>query len=171
MTRTKGEDRRRRGRGGMLRRGLGWLAFLPIASRAPTYVRLLWALVRDERTPPGRKALLAAALGYLVVGRDLIPDEVPLIGRLDDVVVVVLAVDVFLEGIPRDLLHEKLDELGIEREAFDRDVAQVRRLMPGPLRRSLRQLPGFVNVGARAAQASGLGPRLRAWITKEDSIA
>jgi hypothetical protein len=76
-----------------MRRALGLLAFLPLASRAPSYTRLLWALVRDERTPGGRKALLAAALGYLVVGKDLMPDDVPLLGGLDDLVVLVLAVD------------------------------------------------------------------------------
>ena len=38
----------------------------------------------------------------------------PLIGGLDDLVVVVLAIDLFLEGVPADVLHEKLDELGID---------------------------------------------------------
>jgi len=66
------EDRQRRQAGRRdqrigLRRLLGWAAFLPLASRAPVYGRLFWELVRDERTPSGRKALLAAALGYLVV--------------------------------------------------------------------------------------------------------
>ena len=48
---------------------------------------------------------------YLVVGRDLIPDDIPIIGGLDDLVVVVLAVDLFLDGVPAELLEEKLDEL------------------------------------------------------------
>ena len=64
--------------------------------------------------------MLAAAAGYLIVGRDIIPDDVPLLGGLDDLVVVVLAVDLFLDGVPEDLLDEKLDELGIDRAAFDR---------------------------------------------------
>ena len=88
------------------------------------------ALVRDDRTPPARKAVLAAAAGYLILGRDIIPDDVPIIGGLDDLVVVVLAIDLFLEGVPSDVLHEKLDELGIDKAAFEQDVAQVRRLTP-----------------------------------------
>src|SRR3954469_22871737 len=83
-----------------MRRFLKWLAFLPVASRAPDYTRLIWELIRDERTPASRKALLAGALGYLVLGRDIIPDDIPVLGGLDDLVVVVLAVDLFLEGIP-----------------------------------------------------------------------
>jgi uncharacterized membrane protein YkvA (DUF1232 family) len=162
--------KRRRSHGG-LRRSLGLLAFLPLASRAPAYSRLLFALVRDERTPAGRKALLAGALGYLVLGRDLVPDDIPVLGGLDDLVVMVLAVDLFLDGVPTELLHEKLDELGIERAAFDQDIAQMRRLTPGPLRRAARRLPGAVDAAADTLGRTGFGPRLRSWINTEDSIA
>ncbi|HVA86973.1 MAG TPA: DUF1232 domain-containing protein [Candidatus Saccharimonadales bacterium] len=150
-----------------LRRALGMLAFLPAASRAPSYTRLIWELLRDERTPLGRKALLGAAFGYLVLGRDLIPDDIPVLGGLDDLVVLVLAIDLFLDGVPSDVLDEKLDELGIERSAFERDVAQIRRLMPGPVRRAIRRLPQAASYAGRAMHASGLGPRLRSWINKE----
>src|SRR5215217_5144587 len=98
-------------RSSTLGRALGLMAFMPLASRAPLYVRLMLALVVDERTPAARKALLAGAAGYLLIGRDLIPDDVPILGGLDDLVVVVLAVDLFLDGVPEDLLEEKLAEL------------------------------------------------------------
>src|SRR5262245_37604926 len=121
---------RKRGRPGpsLLGRALGIMAFLPLASRAPIYARLIFALVLDERMPASRKALLAGAAGYLVIGRDLIPDDVPLLGGLDDLVVVVLAVDLFLDGVPSELLSEKLTELGIGRAAFEQAAARARRL-------------------------------------------
>jgi uncharacterized membrane protein YkvA (DUF1232 family) len=155
---------RRRRRGSGLRRVLGLVAFLPLASRAPLYGRLIWELIRDERTPAGRKALLAAALGYLVVGRDLVPDDLPVIGGLDDIVVVVLAVDLFLDGVPRDVLDEKLDELGIDAGAFSDDVARIRRFTPGGLRRIIRRAPALAGLAGDTLRRSGLGPRLRAWI-------
>ena len=144
------------------------LAFLPIASRVPDYARLIGALVLDERMPNDRKVMLGAAAGYIVVGRDLIPDSVPLIGGLDDLVVVVLAVDMFLDGVPPELLQEKLADLGIERAAFDRDVAQIRRLTPGPVRRTIRRIPGLITAAGNAIDRSGVVPRARAWITRED---
>jgi len=147
---------------------LSLLAFLPVASRIPDYARLVGALVLDERTPAGRKALLGAAAGYLALGRDLVPDNIPIFGGLDDLVVVVLAVDLFLEGIPDDLLDEKLVELGLERAAFDRDIAQIRRLTPGPVRRTIRRVPGLLADAGGTIKRFGLGPRLRAWITRED---
>jgi len=106
---TKQRSRRSRSGAG-LGRALSVLAFLPIASRVPMYTRLVTALVMDDRMPMNRKALLAGAAGYLVLGRDLIPDDTPIIGGLDDLVVVVLAVELFLDGVPSDLLDEKLAE-------------------------------------------------------------
>ena len=152
-------------------RAFSLMAFLPLASRAPSYARLVYELVRDERTPMGRKALLAAAAGYLVLGRDLIPDDLPVVGGLDDLVVVVLAVDLFLDGVPEDLLREKLDELGIPRSEFERDVAQIRRLTPGPVRRTIRRVPVLMGTASDTFRQLGLGPRLRGWISREDHIA
>jgi len=70
-----------------------------------------------------------------------IPDDLPIIGGLDDLIVLVLAVELFFDGAPKALLHEKLDELGIDRLAFEQDMAQVRRLTPGPVRRTIRRVP------------------------------
>jgi hypothetical protein len=175
-SRVRREDHEQTGRGRRyerigLRRLLGWSVFLPLASRAPVYGRLFWELVRDDRTPVGRKAMLAAALGYLVLGRDLIPDDLPIIGGLDDLVVVVLAVDLFLDGVPDSVLDEKLDDLGIDRRSFRADVDRIRRFTPGPLRRIIRRAPELVSFAGDTLHNSRVGPRVRTWINKEGSIA
>jgi uncharacterized membrane protein YkvA (DUF1232 family) len=165
------EDKNGSSTGGVLRRGVGLLALLPVASRVPSYARLIWALTLDERTPPARKALLGGALGYLVLGKDIVSDDVPVIGGLDDLVVVALAVDLFLDGVPRWLIEEKLDELGIDRAAFDADIGQIRRLTPGPVRRVIQRVPGALGVVGGAVESSGIVPRVRRWITKEETLA
>jgi uncharacterized membrane protein YkvA (DUF1232 family) len=151
-----------------LARMLSLLAFLPVASRIPDYARLVGSLVLDERMPNERKLLLGAAAGYLAFGRDLVPDDVPLIGGLDDLIVVILAVDLFLDGVPDELLREKLVELGIDRAAYDRYIAQIRRLTPGPVRRTIRRIPTLIADTGDAIDRLGLGRRLRAWIIKEE---
>src|SRR5262245_18912380 len=165
------QERPRKGRGVGLRRLIAVAAFLPIAGRAPLYARLLASLLVDSRTPVGRKATLGLALGYIALGRDIVPDSVPLLGQLDDLVVVALATEIFLDGLDEELLCEKLEEAGIPRAAYDEDVARVRRIVPGPLRRTARRIPEALQALAEAISSSGLQPRLRGWIMNEGSAA
>jgi len=83
----------------------------------------------------------------------------------------VLAVELFLEGMPRQVLDEALDELDIDRAAFERDRAQVRRLIPRPLRHLASRLPGAMKTATSLARRTGADRRLRAWLTMEDSPA
>jgi len=171
MARGSKEHEHKSGRSNALGRAFGLMAFMPLASRAPLYARLMLSLVIDDRTPAARKAFLAAAAGYVLVGRDLIPDEIPLLGGLDDLVVVVLAIDLFLDGVPEELLAEKLAELDIDRVAFDEDIARIRRLTPGPVRKTIRRIPELLGQAGAALQHSGIAPRVREWINKEEPIA
>jgi uncharacterized membrane protein YkvA (DUF1232 family) len=158
-------------RSSALGRALGLMAFMPLAGRAPIYARLMLSLIVDDRTPAARKAFLAGAAGYVLIGRDLIPDEIPLLGGLDDLVVVVLAIDLFLDGVPEELLAEKLAELEIDRVAFDEDIARIRRLTPAPVRKTIRRIPELLGHAGNAIQESGIGPRIRQWINREEPIA
>jgi len=118
--------RRRRGPLGFLRT-LNTLAYLPLASRAPTYGRLVYALLRDDRIAWSKKAVLAVAAGYVVSPIDFVPEMIPILGALDDVAVIVLALDIFIESVPRTLLNEKLAELEIDPAELEHDLEQVRR--------------------------------------------
>jgi uncharacterized membrane protein YkvA (DUF1232 family) len=162
---TDKHSKRSRGKG--LRRLLAVGAFLPIAGRAPLYARLVTALLLDARMPASRKALLAGAAGYLLLGRDIVPDEIPILGGLDDLVVVALAVDLFLDGVDDVILDEKLEELGISRVSYDEDMARIRRFLPGPIRRTIKRVPGALQVAGDAIQQSHFGPRLRAWLQRD----
>jgi uncharacterized membrane protein YkvA (DUF1232 family) len=169
--RTSKQALKRRGRGPGMRRLIAAAAFLPVASRAPLYARVLWSLLLDSRTPVSRKAMLGVALGYIALGRDIVPDGIPILGQLDDLVVVALAIELFLEGLDDTLLEEKLDQAGIPRAAYDEDVARVRRLVPGPIRRVARSIPGGIQVLADTINNTGIQPRLRRWIVSEGSPA
>jgi uncharacterized membrane protein YkvA (DUF1232 family) len=160
----RGRDRKRRGRGPGIRRMIAAAAFMPMAGRAPLYARLIWSLIQDERVPISRKALLGGALGYVALGRDFVPDRVPLLGQLDDLVMVALAIDLFVDGLDEDVLAEKLEEAGIPRVAYDEDVARVRRLVPGPIRRVARRIPEGMRLVAEAVDNTGLPDQLRRWL-------
>lgn len=154
--------RGKRSRSGIgLIKAVNLLAFLPIASRAPLYGRLLLALAADPRVPTSRKVMLGLAAAYVVSPVDLVPEGVPLIGAIDDVAVVVLAVDLFLDGLPAALVGEKLDELGIPREELERDLRRVRRLVPKPVRRAAARVPDAIEGLAEFAREHGLDRRLQ----------
>jgi uncharacterized membrane protein YkvA (DUF1232 family) len=150
-------------------RTLNYLAFLPLASRAPSYGRLVFALLKDERVPLARKAILAVAAGYVASPLDLIPESIPIVGAIDDFVVLVLAVEVFLDGLPAGILDETLADLDIDREAFEHDRTQVRRIIPRPIRRLATRLPGVVRAAGTAARHAGIDRRVRAWLSMEDA--
>jgi len=156
--------RNRRGGGLSALRLLNLLAFLPVAPRVPLYGRLLLTLATDPRVPASRKAVLALAAAYVASPWDLVPDALPLVGGLDDVVVVVLAVDVFLAGVPPRVLDEKLVELGVARAELDKDLESIRRAVPKPLRAAAERIPDALDGLAAVARRSGLERRLRAAI-------
>ena len=56
----------------------------------PNMVRLLGRLLRDARVPTAEKALFVAAIVYLSLPVDFIPDIFPFIGQIDDIYVVAL---------------------------------------------------------------------------------
>ncbi len=140
------------------------------------YSRLIWALARDSRIPASRKAILVGAVGYVLVGRDLIPDEIPVLGGIDDLAVVVLAVELFFEGVPDEILQEKIEELEIDGDVFRHDMDQVRRVTPAPVRKIIRRLPEALDSAGRFAKQARLGSLIRSWAskswaTKEESFA
>jgi uncharacterized membrane protein YkvA (DUF1232 family) len=147
------------GRLGVLR-ALNLLAFLPLAPRVPVYSKLLWSLVADERVPASRKALLAVAGAYVLSPIDFVPDWLPLLGGLDDVLVVVLAVEAFLEGLPASLIDEKLEELEIPRAELEEDMRRVRRAVPRSVRAIVARIPDAIDGLTTFIERSGVHGRI-----------
>lgn len=74
------------------------------ARSLPLIVRAVTRLVRDPALPRGVKIALAAAVLYLLSPIDLIPDVVPVLGYLDDVLIGAIVVDGVLRYVDRALL-------------------------------------------------------------------
>jgi uncharacterized membrane protein YkvA (DUF1232 family) len=99
---------------------------LQLVHDLPDFVRLLYRLARDPRVRTLDKGIVLLALGYLAWPHDAIPDPIPLVGRLDDLLVLALALHRLLanagtevildhwEGSPRslELALGALDALG-----------------------------------------------------------
>lgn len=61
---------------------------------------------RHERTPWYAKLSIIITLGYLLSPIDLIPDCIPILGYLDDLIIVPLLIVLSIKLIPKDILRE-----------------------------------------------------------------
>lgn len=61
---------------------------------------------RDPRTPLGARILALAVLAYALSPLDLIPDFIPILGQLDDVIVVPLGIWLVVRMIPREVFTD-----------------------------------------------------------------
>jgi uncharacterized membrane protein YkvA (DUF1232 family) len=74
--------------------------------------RLGWRLLHDGRVPGWVKMIPFAALIYFLSPIDLIPDWLlPGLGEVDDVVVILLALKVFVDLSPPGVVREHLEDL------------------------------------------------------------
>lgn len=68
--------------------------------------RLLFRLMLDRRVPLRLKLIPPAALVYLISPIDLVPDLLTPLGRIDDVLVLIGSLALFLGMAPRDVVSE-----------------------------------------------------------------
>ena len=69
-------------------------------------IKIYRLVLRDSRTPKPAKLLLLLAVGYAVSPLDIIPDFIPVIGYLDDAVVLPLLVIIAAKMIPKEVIED-----------------------------------------------------------------
>lgn len=117
--------------------------------RLPRYLTLARALVGDRHLSRWRKAALGGGLAYLASPIDLVPGILPIIGQLDDLAAVLLALRFALRGLSGPAGEAQLAAAGLSPAAIDEDLANVRRAAGWVARRSAA-------LGARAARRGAI---------------
>jgi len=76
------------------------------ARRIKQDVIALWIAGRDPRTPLAAKILAGAVAAYALSPIDLIPDFIPVLGYLDDIIIVPLGILLVVKLVPVELMAE-----------------------------------------------------------------
>ncbi len=76
------------------------------AQRFKAEAYALYLAARDPRTPWYARLLVAGIVAYVLSPIDLIPDFVPILGYLDDLILVPLGIVLALRLIPRHVFEE-----------------------------------------------------------------
>src|SRR5919202_299145 len=83
-----------------------WTTLRAWARRLKRDTYALYLAARDPRTPWYAKAFAALVAAYAFSPIDLIPDFIPVLGYLDDVILVPLGIYLALKMIPPDVMAE-----------------------------------------------------------------
>ena len=134
-----------------------------VVLQLPSYARLVWGVARDARTPIGLKALLGAALVYVVAPVDLIPDFVPIVGAADDLTVLLLVLDLFLSNAPAAVREEHLARASTHQSVLDEDLARLRIVLGGRFDRIRDGLPELLERWGGLRDADHVKRQLAEW--------
>jgi uncharacterized membrane protein YkvA (DUF1232 family) len=108
----------------------------------PNLVKLLFRLMKDSRVPLRAKATVAATFLYFISPIDVIPDIAPVVGQLDDLLLIAFAINRIVKVSGPSVVEEHWDgdQNVLELIATIFDVAS--NLIPKPIRNTLDRLSG-----------------------------
>lgn len=72
----------------------------------PDMVALIYRLLKDKRVAIKTKLVISAAVAYIVLPTDIIPDNIPFIGKIDELAVTFFALDRIISDVPVYIILE-----------------------------------------------------------------
>lgn len=127
--------------------------FWAALKRMPRYARLSAGLARDNRVPRRAKLALAAGGAYAVSPIDLVPGIIPVAGQLDDLFVVMTAVQHAVNASPPEVAAEHLDRAGLTKAELDADMDAVRTTIRWLVTRGVKAGGNMAAAGMRKVQS------------------
>lgn len=124
--------------------------------RLPRYARLAWILARDPDVPPASKALLAGGVLYSISPVDLVPGFIPVVGQLDDLLVLLSALARALKVLGPGRAARLLQDAGITEAELAADRAAVAQALRVAAREAWRLGKAGARVAGRAAAKAGV---------------
>lgn len=96
----------------------------------PNFVKLLYRLVADQRVQLREKALLLGTVAYVLSPLDFLPDAIPFLGQIDDLLLVALILQRFMNSVERRILLEHWSGPADLLMTIDKILAFTRHFLP-----------------------------------------
>jgi uncharacterized membrane protein YkvA (DUF1232 family) len=88
----------------MAARVTSWLSRPSMLRTLVSHVRVTLRLLREPRVPLLLKLIPVLAAGYVISPLDFVPDVFPIVGQLDDLGIIFVALEAFLRITPADVV-------------------------------------------------------------------
>lgn len=113
-------------------------------TQLPSYIRLLLGLISDGRVSKVDRFFVIAAAAYIISPIDFIPDVIPFLGEVDDVFLLMFALQRLVNNAGRSVLlrHWRGDPDEIHNLNFARIISAAGFFLPSRLKRRLFKMAG-----------------------------
>lgn len=108
----------------------------------PNFLRLLGGLLTDMRVSNTDKLLVAGAVAYILLPMDIVPDFIPFLGEIDDIFLLVLALQRLIGNAGRAVLleHWMGDPKDLSSLNLEKVLTAATFFLPRRVRRRLRAI-------------------------------
>ncbi len=94
---------------------LGPRRLLGLVQHLPSFLRLFWRLFKDPRVGIKAKLLALSVFAYLILPADLVPDLLPALGHVDDLLLLFLGLRGFVKLCPPEVVREHVQRIAQNR--------------------------------------------------------
>jgi uncharacterized membrane protein YkvA (DUF1232 family) len=108
----------------------------------PDFFILVTRLAMDDRVPTRKKVIAGAILTYLILPIDIIPDFIPVIGYIDDLVLIVLGLNMILNDIDKQILLDNWSGEGNVLEHLQTITAKAEQFLDKNI---MRRIKNWIN--------------------------
>lgn len=101
-----------------------------LLSFVPNFLRLIYCLADDPRVPIKEKAILLGTAAYILSPFDFLPDIIPFFGKIDDLLLLALILQRFINSVDRSIVLEYWEGDANLLEMMENILALAGRLLP-----------------------------------------
>jgi uncharacterized membrane protein YkvA (DUF1232 family) len=111
-----------------------------VIGQIPSYLRLFVGLLTDPRVSRLDKLLVAGAIAYILMPIDLVPDVIPFLGQVDDIYLLMLALQRLIgnAGLVVVAEHWPGDMADLTRSNLRQVLVAASLFLPRSIRRRIR---------------------------------